>query len=231
MNEILFFITIFINFIGILLSYKIFKKTGLFVWVAISTIIANIEVTKCIDLFGLSVTLGNVAYSTTFLATDILSEIYNGEEARKAIKIGFFSMLVFTILIQLDILFIPNQEDIVNSSMQTIFSFMPRICFASLLSYYISNTLDTYLYDFIRNKFPSEKFLWLRNNGSTMISQLIDSIIFTTISFLNVYSTKTVINLIIVTYLVKVIIALLDTPFIYISKLIYKSFNKEEKII
>ncbi len=223
MNELLFFITIIINFVGILLSYKFFKKTGLFIWVAISTIIANIEVTKCVDLFGLSVTLGNVSYSTTFLATDILSEIYGGKEARKAIKIGFFSMIIFTILIQLDLLFIPNSEDIVASSMQNILSFMPRLCFASLISYLISNTIDTYIYDFIRNKFPSDKLLWLRNNGSTIISQLIDSIIFTTISFIGIYSNKVVINLIIVTYLIKFIVAILDTPFIYLSKKISKN--------
>ena len=226
MNVFLFFVSIIINFLGILLSYKFFKKTGLFVWVAISTIIANIEVTKCIDLFGLSLTLGNVAYSTTFLATDILSEIYNGKEARKAINIGLLSMIVFTILIQIDLMFIPNTEDLVNESMKTIFSLMPRICIGSLISYYISNTIDTYIYEFIKKKKPSDKFLWLRNNGSTMISQLIDSILFTTISFLGIYSFKTLFNLILVTYLAKFIIAILDTPFIYISKKIYKSFNK-----
>ncbi len=225
MNELLFFLTIVINFIGILLSYKFFNKTGLFVWIGISTILANIEVTKCINLFGLSLTLGNAAYSSTFLATDILSEMYGGNEARKAVNIGLFSMIFFTLLIQLDVLFIPNTEDLVSESMKNIFGFIPRICIASLFSYYISNTLDTFLYDFIKRKAPSDKFLWLRNNGSTMISQLIDSIIFTTISFLGIYTTKTLINLIVVTYLVKVLIAILDTPFIYLSKKIYKSFN------
>ena len=102
MNEILFVITVLINFIGILLSYKLFKKVGLFIWVAMATIIANIEATKCVDIFGLSLTLGNVVYSTVFLATDILSEMYGGKEARKAVGIGFFSMLLFTILTQID---------------------------------------------------------------------------------------------------------------------------------
>ena len=152
MNEILFIVSILINFIGIIIAYKVFKKTGLFVWVAISTIIANIEATKCIDMFGISVTLGNVVYSTVFLATDILSEIYGGQEARKAVKIGFFSMLIFTLLTQIDLLFIPNEQDIVNDSMHTIFSFMPRFCFASVVTYVVSNTLDTYLYDIIKNR-------------------------------------------------------------------------------
>lgn len=223
MNEVLFIVSILINFIGIILSYKMFNKIGLFVWVAIATIIANIEATKCVDMFGISVTLGNVIYSTIFLATDILSEMYSGSEARKAVKIGFFSMVTFTILTQIDLIFIPNSQDLVNNSMHTIFGFMPRLCFASIFTYIISNTLDTYLYEYIKNKFPQDKFLWLRNNGSTMISQLVDSILFTLIAFAEIYSWEVVINLVIVTYAVKVVVAILDTPFIYIAKRIEKN--------
>lgn len=218
MNEILFIITVLTNFIGILISYKFFKKTGLYVWVAISTIIANIEATKCVDMFGMSLTLGNVVYSTIFLATDILSEIYGGKSARKAVKIGFFSMVVFTIMTQIDLLFIPNSQDLVNESMHIIFGFMPRFCFASLITYFISNTLDTYLYEFIKNKLPGDKYLWIRNNGSTMISQLIDSVLFTIIAFVGVYSWNVILNLSILTYIVKFIVAVIDTPFIYIAK-------------
>lgn len=218
MNELLFIITILVNFVAILLFYKIFGKMGLFVWISIATIIANIEETKCIDMFGLSLTLGNVIYSTIFLATDILSEIYGGKEARKAVKVGFLSMLLFTILTQIDLLFVPNSQDLVNDAMNTIFGFMPRFCFASLLTYMISNTLDTYLYEFIKNKFPEDKFLWVRNNGSTMLSQLIDSFLFTIIAFVGIYSWEVIINLSIITYIIKFIVAILDTPFIYIAK-------------
>lgn len=225
MNELLFILTVLVNFIGILLSYKCFKKVGLFIWVAIATIIANIEATKCVDMFGLSLTLGNVVYSTVFLATDILSEMYGGKEARRAVKIGFFSMIIFTILTQIDLLFIPNSQDLTNDAMHTIFGFMPRLCFASLITYIISNTLDTYLYEFIKKKFPDDKFLWLRNNGSTLISQLIDSVLFTIIGFAGIYSWKVVIDLSFVTYAIKFVVALLDTPFLYIAKRIYKSFE------
>ena len=222
MNEILFIVTILINFIGILIAYKIFKKTGLYIWVAISTIIANIEATKCVEIFNMSLTLGNVVYSTIFLATDILSEVYGGKSARKAVRIGFFSMALFTIMTQIDLLFVPSSQDLVNEAMHTIFGFMPRFCFASLITYFISNTLDTYLYEFIKNKFPDDKYLWLRNNGSTMISQLLDSVLFTVIAFVRVYSWKVIINLSLLTYIIKFIVAILDTPFIYIAKKISK---------
>ena len=97
--------------------------------------------------------------------------------------------------------------------------------FASLITYIISNTLDTYLYEFIKKKFPDDKFLWLRNNGSTLISQLIDSVLFTIIGFAGIYSWKVVIDLSFVTYAIKFVVALLDTPFLYIAKRIYKSFE------
>ena len=220
MNELLFSITLLVNFVGILISYKLFKKTGLYAWIAFATIIANIEVTKCVDIFGMSLTLGNVIYGTIFLATDMLSELYGGKSARKGVMIGFLSMIVFTIISQINLLFIPNSFDYVSEAMKTIFALTPRICIGSLIAYLVSNTLDTYTYDVIRKKFP--KHLWLRNNGSTMTSQLVDSFLFTIIAFAGVFSWLEVIELSITTYLLKLIIALCDTPFLYIAKKIKK---------
>jgi uncharacterized integral membrane protein (TIGR00697 family) len=216
MNEFLFFVTILLNFGGILLAYKFFSKTGLFVWIGFATVIANIEVTKCVDMFGLSVTLGNVIYGTTFLATDILSEKHGGREARKGVLIGFFTTVVFTLMSQVNLLFVPNSEDVVSEAMKTVFSFMPRICIASVIAYLISNTLDTFTYDVIRKHFPNQ--LWLRNNGSTMTSQLIDSFLFTIIAFAGVFEWLTIIELSLTTYAIKIIVAACDTPFLYIAK-------------
>ena len=218
MNELLFFITIVINFVGIILAYKLFGKKGLFAWIAFATVSANIEVIKCVDIFGMSVTLGNVIYGTIFLATDILSEMYGGKEARKGVWIGFFAMVTFTIISQINILYIPNASDFASDALKTIFALTPRICFASLLAYVISNNLDTYTYDFIRKKLPSDKWLWLRNNGSTMTSQLIDSFLFNIIAFAGVFEWNVLIELSLTTYLLKLIIAACDTPFLYVAK-------------
>lgn len=218
MNELLFFITIIINFVGIILAYKLFGKKGIFAWIAFATISANIEVIKCVDVFGLSVTLGNVIYGTVFLATDILSEMYGGKEARKGVWIGFFAMITFTIISQINLLYIPNSSDFASEALKVIFGLTPRICFASLLAYVISNNLDTYTYDFIRKKLPSDKWLWVRNNASTMTSQLIDSFLFNIVAFLGVFDWKMLIELSITTYLLKLIIAACDTPFLYIAK-------------
>lgn len=215
MNEILFIITLIINFVAIILAYKLWGKTGLLVWIGFSTVAANIEVSKCIDMFGLSATLGNVMYGTIFLATDILSEKYGGKEARKGVYIGFFTMIFFTIITQINLQFIPNSQDFVNDSMKNVFSIMPRICISSMITYLISNTLDTYLFDLIKNRIP--KHLWIRNNFSTMISQFIDSILFNMIAFAGIYDMQTLIEIIITTYVIKLFVAVCDTPFIYLA--------------
>lgn len=214
----LFVVTLMVNFSGILLFYRLFRETGLFAWIAFATIAANIEVVKCVDIAGLPVTLGNVIYGTIFLATDILSEIYGGKESRKGVFIGFLAMIVFTAMTQVNLHFIPNENDTASDAMRTIFSLTPRICLASVISYVISNTLDTFTYDFIRRVLPADGYLWVRNNGSTMTSQMVDAVLFTWLAFGGLYSTADVWVLCMTTYAVKFIVAVCDTPFLYIAK-------------
>ena len=216
MNELLFVVTLVVNFAGILLAYKFFGKAGLFVWIGFATVVANIEVAKCIDLFGLSLTLGNVTYGTIFLATDILSEKFGGKVARKGVLVGFFTMISFTLMTQLSLLFVPNAQDFVSESMKNIFSIMPRICVASMATYLISNMLDTYTFEFIKKKFP--KHLWLRNNGSTLTSQLVDSFLFTFLAFAGIFGLMEMVELSLTTYAVKVVIAICDTPLLYVAR-------------
>lgn len=218
MNEALFFITIIVNFAGVIFAYKFFGKFGIFAWIALATITANVEVLKCVDIFGMALTLGNVTYGSIFLATDILNEKYGVEEAQKSVYLGFFALLVFTIITQIDLHYISNEADFAGEAMKTLFTITPRICFASMSAYFVSNMMDVYLYKFIRNILPSDKFLWVRNNGATCLSQLFDTAMFTYIGFAGVFSKEVVFQLFITTYIIKIIIALLDTPFLYLAK-------------
>lgn len=218
MNEILFFITLIVNFSCIIFAYKFFGRTGMFCWIAMATIIANVEVLKCVDIFGMALTLGNVSYGSIFLATDILNEKYGIKYAQKSIFIGFFALLFFTLITQIDLQFISNSSDFAHDAMKTLFTITPRVCFGSMFAYFISNMLDVYLYMHIKKHLPSDKFLWLRNNAATMISQLIDTLLFTCIAFVGVFSKEIVIQLCITTYLLKLLIAALDTPFLYLAK-------------
>jgi len=214
-NEILFFVTLLVSFVGVVGAHRFFGKAGLFGWITFASVVANIEVVKCVEMFGLSVTLGNVLYGSTFLATDLLTEMYGGKEGRRAIRIGFFALIMFTILIQFSLAFIPSDDDFVSESMHQIFSLTPRICIASLIAFFISNTLDTYMYEWIGRH---TKHLWVKNNVSTMTCQALDSVLFTLGAFWGVFPTATLWQLMITTCLIKALIAICDTPFLYWAK-------------
>jgi hypothetical protein len=217
MNEILWFLSIALNFSLILAAYRFFGKTGLFIWMPVSIILANIEVLKAVELFGISATLGNVIYATSFLATDIISENYGKKEAAKAVYAGFFALLVMTVLIQLALLFKPSQADFAQEHLVSLFSMLPRLALASTAAYLVSQYHDVWAYHFWKNKFPGSKFLWLRNNLSTMVSQLIDTLIFTFGAFWGVFESSVLFEILLSTYFLKWIAAALDTPFLYFA--------------
>jgi len=212
-----------LNLSFVLLVYRLFGRTGLFVWIGFSTVLANIQVVKTIEIFGLTATLGNAMYGSAFLVTDILNEKYGKSEAKKAVWIGFTTLILLTIIMQLVLLFKPSEVDFAQESLETIFGLMPRIAAGSLLAYIISQMLDVYLFSFFKKLYPKDSQFWIRNNGSTMISQLIDTFVFTSIAFIGVYPMNEWIHIFITTYLLKLIIAILDTPFGYIAK----KMNKE----
>lgn len=217
-NELLWVIFALVNFTLFLLVYKFFGKLGIFIWIALATILANIQVTKLIYLFGIEATLGNILYGTIFLGTDVLNEIFGKKEAKKAVFIGFSVMIITIIIMTIAINFTPHPEDFAQDSLETIFGFMPRLLFASLGAFIVSQLIDVNVFDKIKSKLPENKYLWIRNNLSTLISQLVDTLIFVPIAFLGVVSTEVLIGIILSTYLIKVIVALVDTPFIYLLK-------------
>lgn len=221
-NELFWLVEILANFLLIILAYKLFGKWGLIMWIPVATILANIQVVQTIQLFGFSATLGNVVYATSFLVTDILSENYGKKEAGKAVWIGFFSLITMTLLMNLTLLFHPLPGDdfaqTTHGALSTIFSLMPRIALASLTAYIISQRHDVWAFHFWKDKFPSDRHLWIRNNLSTMVSQLFDSAIFVVIAFWGVFDPTVLGEIFITTYLLKWLVAAADTPFVYWAK-------------
>lgn len=215
MNELIFFISIAISYCFVLLFYKILGKVGLFIWVAIVAVIANIEVIKCVDIFGMPVTLGNALYCSISLATDILNEKYGGKEARRSAWIGFLSLITLVVLSQISLLFIPNNFDFASDALKTIFTTTPRLCLASLSCFLLSNILDTYVFAWLKK---NSRFLWIRVNISTLISQILDSFLFFFIAFSFTLPVNEILTLGVTCYVVKVIITMCDTPFIYWSR-------------
>ena len=222
-NELLLILTLLLTFSGILVFYKIFGKTGLHVWTAIATITANIEVLILVEAFGMEQTLGNVLFASNFLVTDILSELHGKEEANKAVNIGIAASIAFIFISQSWFLYTPAANDWASESIYAIFSNTPRLMLASFLVYAICQKFDVWAYHkwwaFTQKKFgDKDSFLWLRNNGSTLVSQLLNTVLYTFGAFLGTYELETLFSICLSSYIIFMVTSLADTPFVYLAK-------------
>ena len=180
-----------------------------------SLLIANVVSAKIVTFWGLVIPAAIVAYPLTFLMTDIIGEIWGKEQANETVKLGFICQLISLVLIGLAILlpvapFADNQAEFKGIMAQSF-----RVVAASLVAYYCSQSWDVWVFHKIREKGTGNK--WLRNNLSTMTSQIIDTAIFITIAFIG--SVPNIWVMIISQYLIKFTYALLDTiPFYYLTR-------------
>ena len=226
-NELLLIGSVIFIFGSVPLAFKFFGKTGLYCLSAVVTVLANIEVSILIKAFGMEQTLGNVLFAATFVITDILSECEGKKAANKAVVLGVFVNLFYLAVSQSWGIFIPSENDVIHSNVSVVFSVAPRIVLSSLLAYAISQFFDVWLYHkwwaFTSKHFGDKKrFLWLRNNGSTLISQIVNTICFNLCAFGGVYNTATLISIILSSYIIYFITSLLDTPVVYIARRIHE---------
>ncbi len=223
MNELLLIGSLIFIFSAVLAAYKLFGKVGLYCVSAAATILANIEVIILVRAFGMDQTLGNVLFASTFLITDILSECEGKKAANLAVWTGIFSSVFFLILSQSWLLYAPAAGDTIHPSIRAVFSSTPRVIFASLSVYAVSQFFDVWLYhkwwEFTEKRFGNKRaFLWLRNNGSTLISQIVNTLLFTLFAFYGVYDGKTLLSIFISSYVIYVVTSLADTPFVYLAR-------------
>jgi uncharacterized integral membrane protein (TIGR00697 family) len=232
-NELLWFLFLIVDFNFALLAIYFFGRKALFVIIAVDIIVCNIQVLKTIEIFGLVATLGNILYGSIFLATDLLGEAFGKKEAQRGVWLGFFALLFMTISMQFALLFKPHESDFIHQSLKNIFGLIPRVAFASLVAYLISQLHDVWAFHFWRDK-TKGKHLWFRNNASTLISQAIDSVVFVMIAFYGVFEKNILFSILFTTYMIKILVALLDTPVIYIGRWVLKKhhekFPQEEEI-
>ena len=216
MNILLGVVSLLLTFSLLIIVEKLFKKEGLFVWVSIATIIANILVCKSIELFGFTTNLGNILFASSFLATDIMSEKYGAKESRKAIILGVVSQVIFVIMTQMALLYVPASEDLAQESMKGLFSINLRVSIASIVMYFVSNMADIYIFEKIKEKVPGK--LWLRNNVSTMICNSLENYFFSFLAFAGLMDIPTILSIATLASVLEIVIAVCDTPFLYLSK-------------
>ena len=222
---VVWIILLFFCFLSILIFLKLFSFAGLYVYSALAVIIGNIQVLKTVDFFYSPepVALGTVLFASTFLCTDILSEHFGKDKAQKNVLISFVSFLFVTIVMLVTIGFNPSANDWAQDSLENIFTPMSRFFIASMIAYLVSQYFDVWIYSTIKN-LTMNRFLWLRNNLSTILSSLIDNTVFSILAWIILNpNPETFYNVIMIyilgTYILRIFIALIDTPFMYLSKI------------
>lgn len=216
MNELLWLGFAILNLTMVLVIFRFFGKQGLFALIVFNLILCNIQVLKTIELFGLTTTLGNILYAMVFFSTDLLSEHYGKEEAKKAVMLGLLSLVLTVVYMQIALLFVPSEADFAQPHLEAVFGVLPRVVLASMVAYLVSQWHDIWAFHFWKAR-TKDRHLWLRNNASTMTSQLLDTVIFCTIAFWGIFPINVWIQIVVSTYLIKMLVAFLDTPFIYLA--------------
>lgn len=219
-NELLIIFSFVMIYGGVVLFYRLFGKKGLLAFNVLATLLANIEVLLLVRAFGIEMTLGNVLFASTFLITDILSENHGKKDADRAVIISTLCSVFFIAISQMWLLYDLSPNDWAGGSFHTIFSGTPRIVCASLGVYLVSQLTDVWLYhrwwDWCRKRFgDSRRGLWIRNNGSTMLSQLLNTLLYTFCAFYGTYPMSTLVSIFVSSYTIYFFTSLLDTPFVY----------------
>lgn len=218
-NELIFFITLAVNLTFILFAFRMGKE-WLFAAIVGNMLINILVAGKLIPIFGVVASASAITYASIFLATDLLTEHHGKKEGYRSVWIAFAVTVLFVILGQLIMKFSSISDTLeLSNSLQFVLKTAPRIAVAGLLAYLVAQNFDVWFYHFIHEK-TGPRFLWLRNNLSTIVSQFIDSVIFFTLAFVGVVPFDILVQIVITGYLVKLIVALFDTPFIYLSYLI-----------
>ena len=224
MNELILICSLIGEFALVLLAYRLFGKAGLYAMTVFCTVCANIEVMILVDAFGISQTLGNTLFACTFVITDILSENEGKKYASTAAKLSIFVTAAFMVLTQIWQLYTPSADDTVMDGVRTLFANTPRVMLASLIVNALAQLLDVWLYHKIwelttKKSGDSKRFLWLRNNAATLITQLVNAILFTVGAFGGMYPVSVLVSIMVSSYAVFIVTSLCDTPVVYLARI------------
>lgn len=214
MNELNLALEIVVVFGMLLFCNKFLGKEGVIAWVGIATVLANILTAKNATIFGLSTAIGTVLFASTFLATDILSEKYSEESAKKAVYIGLFSDIVLILCTQIALRYIPSEIDFAHVPMKELFSLNLRISVASAVMYFVANMADVYIFNKMK---ANDGRMWVRNNVSTILCNCLENFGFFALAYVGVFDIKTIVTIAVSTSIIEMLVAVCDTPFLYIA--------------
>ncbi len=227
-QELLWLTTLLLDLAATVTLYRFFGKTGLQVAIATAIILANLQGPKLTVIFGFETTLGVIFYSSIFFATDVLSENYGRAEANKAVRMGFAVSVIVLVMMSLALMYLPSDRpntaqfsNDIHNAFATILDFTPRFIFGSLLAYYVSQSFDVWAFHQIK-KITGDRWLWVRNNLSTMSSQVLDTAIYSLVAWWGTVDLMTALTLGATKYVFKLVIAMIDTTFIYWARSMFR---------
>lgn len=205
-------------------------------------VITNAISAKLFVIFGQDLTAGVIAYPVTFLITDLISEIYGRKRATALVGAGFVVSVFVTLIVWIAVEApISDGSPVTQEAYNQVFGFMPGIVFGSMVAYLVAQFIDVQIFEFWRN-LTDGKYMWLRNNGSTWVSQFIDTVLVVTIALVlwpsldgNAGTAPITWDvwkgLIIGQYLFKIAIAALDTPVFYVASYVLKRWIQNDPAI
>ncbi len=182
-----------------------------------SMITANLIGSKITTILGINMSVSIFVLPLTFLITDAISEVYGKKKAQELVYGSMVSVILIMIVVALAVYLPPADRFTNNESYVSVFSSSIRIMLASLIAFVLSQGHDIWAFDFWKKK-THGKFLWLRNNLSTFVSQFLDTTLFMFLAFYQMtpkFDVAFVFSLIIPWWLIKVAFAFIDTPFVY----------------
>lgn len=199
-------------------------KEALITLMSIFVITMNIFITKQINLATLILTTTDCFTIGIGLILNLVQEYWGKTEAINATKISFYMAIVFLFMSCFQLAYIPDITDNgMHNHFVAILNWTPRIIIASLISFLITQTVDANIYAYLKNKFGN-KFFILRNYGSLIISQGIDTILF---SFLGLYGiVSNIFDIILASYFIKILAILIATPFVSFARIVIKKDSK-----
>jgi hypothetical protein len=188
-----------------------------------SLVMANIlGISKFWSFFGIGLPIGIIPYPLTFLATDLISELYGKSRANYVVFVGLILNVFLVVTCTLafyaptDPAWLANMPEGAEKVYNSVYDLMIRGTFASMLAYLLAQFIDVRIFHAIKKR-TAGKHLWLRNNASTMLSQLIDSTAVILVTFLGVLDAATLFTYIVSAYVFKLCFALADTPLFYLG--------------
>lgn len=234
--EAIWVVMLLVCFCSILVAVRLLGQAGLYAYIAVAIIGANMQVLKPVQfsVFADPVALGTILFASSYLCTDILAELYGRDAAKRGVWIGFCAFLFWTVIAIVTLGFQPLDEatagpDLAwavpnHDAMALLFTPAPIFFVAGMTAYLVSQFHDIWLYRLLRRA-TNDRHLWLRNNVSTMVSAVIDNTVFSLLAWIVLAPEPLELRTVVMTYIIgtlwlRLIVAFVDTPFLYAARAI-----------